>query len=225
LVSDRLNRRTLVIIVFRRVPTSPLLANIAMTVAPHANWFRFSLSTLLLVFFATSVVLTLSLKFYLRTQEVPTVSLTTLVTRFNNTEAWNHPIGQHEPPLTEDEVLAAIRAQLPSMSSHPEAQAIFAEILRTGQIPEVYLVNPLYPNAPLHDLKAIPGWSPGGATSFTTWWINFNVLVPGGNGYGLRIRENNHPHAKPAEEPRLNRPNILFGPAAQSQEPDAAAVE
>jgi len=207
-------------------PTSPLLADLAMTVVLKANWFRFSLATLLLVFFATSVVLTLWLKLYHRTPEVPTISLTTLVTRFNNTEAWNHPVGQHEPPLTEEEVLAAIRAQLPSLSSYPEAQAIYAELLRTGRISEAHLMDPLNPNFPLYGLIAIPGWSPREGTIYTTWWINFQILVPAPySASSLRIRENNHPHAKPADEPALNRPNMLFGPAAESQEPDAAAVE
>jgi hypothetical protein len=45
--------------------------------------------------------------------------------------------------------------------------------------------------------------------TFTVWWINLDVRIGKDSGYGLRIRENNNPAAKPRDEGKLDGNNLM----------------
>jgi hypothetical protein len=59
----------------------------------------------------------------------------------------------------------------------------------------------------------MPGWVLSDGTHYTVWWINLDVPTGKNSGYGLRIRENNAPIAKPKDEPNLERNNVTWIPA------------
>jgi hypothetical protein len=43
---------------------------------------------------------------------------------------------------------------------------------------------------------------------YTVWWVNLDVATGENSGYGLRVRENNAPTAKPNGEPKLSFPTV-----------------
>ena len=110
----------------------------------------------------------------------PTVALADAVNRFN-TRAIEDKVGELEPPLTADEVLASIKSQLATLNSNLESKRMYEQILRTGRLPaqaELYFMD---------------GYNPGNGPTKAVWWINLDVPCHNGLGYGLRIRENNNP--------------------------------
>ena len=112
------------------------------------------------------------------------------------------PVGKHEPRVTEEEVIAAINAQLQTLPSSGQVKATYAEIARTGHLPHDS-TNPWQSG-----LNSMSGWILKNGTHYTVWWINLDI-----KGFGLRIRENNHPSAKPADEPVLERKDISWIPS------------
>src|SRR5687767_5474663 len=67
-----------------------------------------------------------------------------------NANAAHDPVGRLEPPLTEDEIVAAVNAQLPTLAdADSQVKAIYRRIARTGRLPRSALLDP------------IPGFSDG----------------------------------------------------------------
>lgn len=161
--------------------------------------FRFNLAFLLSVFLVASVLLTFVPKAYKWYFAIPTIPLSQEVASFN-TMATSVPVGKHEPRITEEEIIAAINSQLPTLPASSQVKATYAEIARTRRLPHD-------PAKPRRGLDSMSGWTLKDGTHYTVWWINLNV-----EGFGLRIRENNQPVAKPTDEPKLERSNISWIP-------------
>lgn len=127
----------------------------------------------------------------------PTTSIADAVASFNARYA-DDPVAKLEPPLTEAEILAAIRVELPKLPASRQGKAILAEILRAKRLPA---------GASLHGDS---GYQLANGNFYTVWWIN--LLVPIGKNFndGLRIRENNTPVAKPKNEVQLQRSNQIW---------------
>jgi hypothetical protein len=97
-----------------------------------------------------------------------------------NKKAAIHYIGKDQPPITEEEVIAAIRA-----SERPNNPAVsdnlhngFKQIAETRQLP---------PGAVLESLGG--GWDPGGAFVYDVWWVRIAMPKEDGGTYSFRIRE------------------------------------
>jgi hypothetical protein len=117
------------------------------------------------------------------------------IASFNATAA-SDPIGKHEPPLTEDEIVASIQAQLSTLpDADSRVKGIYDRIARTRRLPR---------GGSLH---SIPGYSDG-TNSFRVWWINLEIMTSDTGGYGLRVRHTNDPVAAAQD----NRPPGLEPP-------------
>lgn len=164
------------------------------SIANKKRRFRFSLAFVLVVFAVTAVLLTFGRTAYDWYSTIPTIPLADVVASFNSRSA-SDPVGQHESPLTEQEIVDAIRLQLPNLRASNQVKAILSKIASTKQLP--------------HDARvyAMSGWTLRDGTHYTVWWINLDVKVGSNSGFGLRIRENNQPTAKPLDEPKLERRN------------------
>jgi hypothetical protein len=161
--------------------------------------FRFNLKSMLLAMVALAVLLTLGAKIYEWYYAGPTLPLADAVASFN-AQYTNDPIGKFEPPLTETEIIASIRSQLPGLQASDQVKSVYAEIVRKKRVPQGASLN------------SMPGYDLGNGQSYTVWWINLDVPTGKNSGYGLRIRENNSPGAKPEGEPKLNRPSFNWLP-------------
>jgi hypothetical protein len=161
---------------------------------------RFSLRWLFVGTAVIALLLISGLRLYESHSAIPTISLVDAIASFN-AKYGNDPVGQLEAPLTEAEILASIRSQLPQLPANNLTKTTFSNILRTKQMPR---------GAVLH---ADSGWELKDGTTYTVWWINLNVMPTGKSpGYGLRIRENNAPKAKPMNESKLIRSNLIWVP-------------
>jgi hypothetical protein len=158
---------------------------------------RFSLRSILIAITLVAVSLVVGARVYDWYVAVPTMPLADAIEAFNSKYA-EHLVGKYEPPLTEGEVVAAINGQMSSLPAGSKVKTIYANIARSKQIP----VNAT--------LVAIPGFQPSNGTTYTVWWINLDVQTAKYSGYGLRIRENNHPAAKPEGQPKLDRNNLMW---------------
>jgi hypothetical protein len=166
---------------------------------------RFSVRLMLCAMALFALMLTIGPRVYEWYYAVPTVPLADLVASFNSRYA-NDPVGKYERLITEAEVLnainAAIKLQLPALESSPRAKAIYSKIARTKRVPR---------DASLH---AMNGWELNNGIRYTVWWVNLDAKIGKNAGFGLRIRENNAPRAKPKNEPKLNLPNRIWPPKA-----------
>ncbi len=104
------------------------------------------------------------------------------VAEFNRLAASN-PIGKTQPPLTVDEVIAAIRGF--TAEEHPHSEVFlpqFKKMAQTGIIP-----------AGCH-LSFICGWTPNKDYDYVVWWIDLFVgrenadPAQGSYGYNYRLR-------------------------------------
>jgi hypothetical protein len=100
-----------------------------------------------------------------------------------NARAGDDPVGKLEPPITEDEVVASIHSQLPTLNATSQVKAIYNRIARIRRLPKGAALDP------------IPGYATASGKHYTVWWINLNVMTSKNSGYGLRIRETNNPAA------------------------------
>jgi hypothetical protein len=141
---------------------------------------RFGLRALLFVVFVTAVGLFGGRAIYQWWTAVATVPLSQAVDLFN-IQANQNEVGVLEPPLTEDEVVAAIQVQLPTLNAWPHVTPIFEQIATTRQLPA---------DARLYFFAA---WEPKNSPRKIVWWINLDVVTRKGSGFALRIRENNSP--------------------------------
>jgi hypothetical protein len=159
--------------------------------------FRFGVRSLLYAVAALALLLTFGQRVYQWYYAIPRVLVAEAVAKFNARFA-HDAVGKHEPQITESEIVAAIRSQIPSLPASDAVKAIFSEITNTGLLP--------------HDasLDAMSGWTLKDGTNYTVWWINLDVKTGEGSGFSLRIRENNEPVAKPITEPKLERKNVSW---------------
>jgi hypothetical protein len=95
-----------------------------------------------------------------------------------NTEAARDAIGRHEPPLTEDEVVAALRGWI--RKRHPvsdDVYKLFQAIAETRQLPEGA------------ELTFTTAWSGYNDLHFDVWWVDLSLSTGQGTGYTYRIRD------------------------------------
>ena len=103
-------------------------------------------------------------------------SLSDAVKQFN-AKAAKDPIGAKEPPLTEDEVVAAIRGWIRSETKvDDKTYATYIMIINSRKLPEGA------------SLGFTTGWSGYHGYDFTVWWIDLNVKTGPRTGYTYRIR-------------------------------------
>jgi len=105
----------------------------------------------------------------------------TIATSVNlfNSQAKGDPIGKLQPPLTEQEVIAAIRAWTPAKSDRvaDEVYDAFQEIAESGWLPEG------------SQLRYKTKWSGHQGYSFDVWWIDLSIKTGERTGYVFRIRD------------------------------------
>jgi hypothetical protein len=97
-----------------------------------------------------------------------------------NEKAATDPIGKDQPPITEEEVMAAIRhSQRPEVDPPVTAElfAAFKQIATTHALP---------PNA---EFEKLTGYDPGGAYVFDVWSVRIRMSRPDGSSYAFGIRE------------------------------------
>lgn len=86
-------------------------------------------------------------------------------------------IGQDEPPLTSDEVVAAVRGWIPERPAvAPEVLKQYRKIAGSGKLP------------PGSSISFTRGWIYGGYR-FEVWWIDLNIMTGEKTGYTFRIRD------------------------------------
>lgn len=146
---------------------------------------RFGIRTLILIIAVAAVLIVAGRSLYHRYTTIP---LSQSVAAFNAT-ASEHPVGRHEPPLTEEEIVKAIEAQLPTLDASDKVKSIYSRIAKSRRLPLDA------------DLDPIPGYSPSSGERYTVWWINLNVMTGPNSGYGLRIRETDNPVAADDSKP------------------------
>jgi hypothetical protein len=103
------------------------------------------------------------------------------VTRFNSRAAAD-PVGKGEPPLTEEEVIAAIRGWIPAYTPpvDPEMLKRFERIAADGKLP------------PGADFSFTTRWTGYNGYYFDVWWVDLTLRSPAGEvvgGYTYRIRD------------------------------------
>ena len=106
-----------------------------------------------------------------------------------NSMANKHPVGKHEPPITEDEIVDAIESQLPNLDASDQIQAIYKRIARTRRLPRGT------------QLSTVSSFVPSQGENYTVWWVNLVVMTGPQSGYGMRIRETNSPIAAAPSHP------------------------
>ena len=112
-----------------------------------------------------------------------------------NRKAAEDAIGKSEPKLTEDEVVAAIRAWIIRKKEDvdDDTVAIYKKIAETRTLPKGA------------ELVFTTGWVTD-ELNFKVWWINLEIATGENRGYGLRIRERMidcGPSDKPAADQAL----------------------
>ncbi len=112
-------------------------------------------------------------------QAVAQHSLSTALRQFQETAA-RDPIGRHEAPLTEEEVIAAIRRTtrpmvVPEVS--PELFAAFQQIAVLRSLP----ANAAFESLNSYDL--------GGDYVFDVWSVRIRMTRPDGSSYAFILRE------------------------------------
>ena len=144
---------------------------------------RFGISTLLLAVALVAILMGHSLyEWYTSTP------LSDSVAAFNAT-ASDHPVGRHEPPITEKEIVSAIRSQLPTLRASDQVKAIYTRIAQTRRLPRGA------------SLSSIDGYSPSSGEDYTVWWINLSVVTGPQFQFSLRIRANDNPVAADKSKP------------------------
>lgn len=145
--------------------------------------FRFGLRSLFIVILAFAVLLFAARECYEWYFTVPMIPLMDAVQAFN-ARAGEDPVGELQPPLTEDEIVASIQAQLPQLiaSGHDQIAATYSESARTKMVPRSARID------------FMTEFQLANGQRFTVWWINLDI-VAGSARYALRIRENNNPEA------------------------------
>jgi hypothetical protein len=96
-----------------------------------------------------------------------------------NAEAAENPIGKTQPPLTEDEVIAALRGILRELTPMTdEVYNAYQKIAETRTLP---------PRATLHfTIDWVPRLE---GFHFTVWWADLSIMTGKHAGYNYRLRD------------------------------------
>ncbi len=96
-----------------------------------------------------------------------------------NAKARMDPTGKSQPPLTENEVIAAIRGWVPeyTASVSDDVYAQFQQVAESGELPEGA------------GLSFCSGWDGYRGYSFSVWWIDITLKTGEKSGYTFRIRD------------------------------------
>jgi hypothetical protein len=135
--------------------------------APPRRRFRFSLRTLFVAVTVVALILyggSALLNWYF------SFPLADEVSRYNASTA--DTASGDKQPLTEDEVIAAIESQLPTLEAPERDKRIYRDIIRTRRLPRG---------------GSLQGFVVHQADPY--WAINLEVLMDEKSGFGLRIRE------------------------------------
>jgi hypothetical protein len=95
-----------------------------------------------------------------------------------NVQAKVDEIGKHEPPLTEDEVVAAVRGWV--RKRRPVSDAVhdaFQNVAKTGRLPDGA------------KLSFTTSWLGHNDFHFDVWWVDLHLPTGPGTGYNFRIRD------------------------------------
>jgi hypothetical protein len=104
-------------------------------------------------------------------------SLRDAVAAFNE-RARNDETGKQQPPLTEEEVVAAIRGWIRErVKASGEVYAAYQRIADTGRLPEGA------------ELDFTTGWVGFRGYDFDVWWIDLTIRTGPASGYTYRIRD------------------------------------
>lgn len=116
----------------------------------------------------------------LAVQDTPSQSnsLKAAVAEFNKKSS-SHSIGKTQPPLTEAEVVAAIRGWIPKTTPGVTDEVFeqFQEIAESETLPDGA------------ELSFCPGWRGYRGFHFTVWWIDLSIKTGEKTGYTFRIRD------------------------------------
>ena len=114
--------------------------------------------------------------------------LATAIAAFN-AKSLESSTGKDQPPLTEDEVLGAIRlAERADNRDAPDAQFLaFKRISQTRQLP------------PKAEIEVLTGIDPGADYVFDVWYVRIRLPKDDGGSYGFTIR-NRVIRARPVAE-------------------------
>lgn len=133
---------------------------------------RFSLCLL------TITIIVASSAFAVQVDTAETTSLAMAVMEFN-AKTRNHSIGKSQLPLTDDEVVAAIRGWIPK-----QTPGVTDEIYK--QIQEVAESRELPKNT---SLSFCSGWTGYRGYAFKVWWVDLTIMNSDKTGYTFRIRD------------------------------------
>jgi hypothetical protein len=107
----------------------------------------------------------------------PEVPLAQAVREFNES-AKKNAVGKGQPPLTEDEVVAAIRGWIRDrFPATDDVYGAFQKVAHTGALP------------PGAELSFTTGWRGFNGFDFDVWWVDLTLPVGKGAGYTYRIRD------------------------------------
>jgi hypothetical protein len=105
------------------------------------------------------------------------VTLAEAVREFNQ-RAQNDATGKTQPPLTEDEAVAAIRGWIRrQVSATDDVYRVYQTIADTKKLPEGAT------------LTFTTGWSGFNGYEFDVWWVDLNIKTGPSTGYTFRLRD------------------------------------
>jgi hypothetical protein len=106
-------------------------------------------------------------------------SLQDAVAAFNE-RAQKNPVGPTRPPLTDEEVVAAIRGWIrEQVQVTDEVFAVYERIADTGRLPKGA------------EIRFTTGWTGYRGYDFDVWWIDLDISTGPNTGYTYRIRDQN----------------------------------
>ena len=116
--------------------------------------------------------------FALQNDTANATSLKAAVENFNQ-KTRTHSIGKTQLPLTEDEVVAAVRGWIPEHTPGVTDDVFdqFQEIAESRKLPEGA------------ELSFCPGWTGYRGYRFKVWWIDLSIKTGEKTGYTFRIRD------------------------------------
>jgi histidinol phosphatase-like PHP family hydrolase len=111
--------------------------------------------------------------------ETPTSTTVQVAVEGFNAEARTHHVGKSQPPLTEAEVIAAIRGWIPKTTPGvtDDVYNRFQDIAESRVLPEGAR------------LSHCSSWGPYRGFDFKVWWIDLSIKTSETGGYTFRIRD------------------------------------
>jgi hypothetical protein len=109
-----------------------------------------------------------------------------------NAKAQSDSVGAHQPPLTTDEVVAAIRGWVRErVPASGDVYATYQKIAKTQKLP------------PGAELSYTTGWQGPQGYDFQVWWIDLSIKTGPRSGYTFRIRDTKLRSHPSSEQDRL----------------------